>query len=42
MKLPNSRACLMEKVNTTQKFLFLFLHLITVLWDSTPENFVTI
>ena len=32
----------MEKVNTTQKFLFLFLHLNTVLWDSTSENFANI
>ena len=37
-----SRACFMEKVNTTQKFLFLFLHLNTVLWDSTSENFANI
>ena len=37
-----SRACFMEKVNTTQKFLFLFLHLNTVLWESTLENFANI
>ena len=42
MKLPNFTCPLMELVNTTQMFVFLFRNLDTVLLYSTPENFANI